>query len=311
MIEIVEEISAVIKIESLQETANIARELRESIAATEPVVEIETGNVFHEINSEQLHLSHKLQKAISALLVQVYDCSQELAPGIGEVLQRIAKVTAHLQADLVAVTGVNVAVQAPDNFVVEEQLFDTLHKPAQIQRVLSIPTDGIAESSETVVFENVDNIAASIDYANAEQLVKENIAAESLISQVQETTEVLNQVSSSELDSLRVTHEIDVENSMLPVSNEEKVIATEIAIKAGDTLIASSTEEVLKKSESDKVWTGESGSGTEQFSVKAEIEKSINLNGKFVFLCFSQRALTKNISYIIYLVYLYSKNLFN
>lgn len=294
MIEIVEEISAVIKIENLQETANIARELRESITATEPIVEIKTGNIVHEINSEQLHLSHKLQRAISALLVQVYDCAQELAPRIGEeILQRIASVSAHLQANLVAVTGVNVAVQAPGNFMVEEEgLFDTLHKPTQIERVLSISTDGIAESSETVVLENVeivDNIVAPIEHANAAaHLVNKNVAAESLISQVQETTEVLDQVSTQGIDSLRVTHEIDVENSTRPALEpmtliEEKVISTEAAVKASDALNAVSNE-VLVESESNKIWPAGSYSGTEQRSVREEIEESINLNGKSIFL---------------------------
>lgn len=294
MIEIVEEISAVIKIENLQDTAHIARELRESIAATEPIVEIETGNTVHEISSEQLHLSHKLQKAISALLVQVYDCAQELAPEIGEeVLQRIAKVTAHLQADLVAVTGVKVAVQAPAEFVEEEDLIDTLHKPTQIQKVLSIPTDEVAESTETVVLEsvkNLDNIFVPIEHANVEQSVNEKIAAESLISQIQETTEVLDHSLTQEIDSLRSTHETDVENSMLPVLEqikltEDKVICTESAIKAGDALVAVSTEDLLVKSERDKVRPVEAESVIlEQLPAKEGIEESINIYGKFIFL---------------------------
>lgn len=296
MIEIVEEISAVIKIEDLQETVNIARELRESIATTEPIIEINTGNLVHEINSEQLHLSHKLQKAISALLVQVYDCAQELAPGIGEeVLQRIAKVTAHLQADLVAVTGVKVAVQAPAKFVVEEEeQFDTLHKPAQIQKVLSPSTDGVAEISETVLLENteiVDNIVTPIaEHANAEQLVNERIAAESLISQVQETTEVLDQILTKEIDSLWVVDDRVVKIStpgsveQMPLF-DEKLIPSEAVIKVTDALVAASTEEVLVESESDNLRPAEPESATfGQLSVKEEIEESININGKFIFV---------------------------
>lgn len=294
MIEIVEETSAIIKIENLQETTKIARELRESIVATEPIVEIKTGNLVHEISSEQLNLSLKLQNAISALFVQVCDSAQELAPGIGEeVLQRVAKVTSHLQANLVAVTGVNVAVQAPITFVVEEEKhFDALHKPVQVQNVLSISTDGVAESSETVVLENietVENTVALIEHANAEQLLKEKNAAESLISHVQETMEVLDHVLTQEIDSLPVTHEIDVEKSMLLVSEEIKSIedveiSAEAAIKASDAVIAASTEQVLVESESDKVRLAEPESVTvEQPTVKEEIEESININGKFNF----------------------------
>lgn len=296
MIEIVEEISAVIKFENLQETTKIARELRESIVATEPVVEIKTGNLVHKINSEQLDLSHKLQNAISALFVEVCDSAQELAPGIEEeVLQRVAKVTAHLQADLVAVTGVNVAVQAPITFVVEEEEpFDTLHKPAQIQKVPSISTDAVVETSETVVLENVetvDNIVAPVEHANAEQLQNEKVAPESIISHLQETTEVLDQVLTQEIDSLPVTHEIDVEKSMSPVTEqmkliENKVISTEAAIKASDALIAASTDEVVVESESDKVRLAEPESVTiEQLKIKEEFEESINKNGKFTLLC--------------------------
>lgn len=287
LIEIVEEITAVIKIESLQETANIARELRESIAATEPIVEIKTGNIVHEISPEQLHLSHKLQKAMSTLLVQVYDYAQELAPGIEEeVLQRIAKVTAHLQADLVAVTGVKIAVQAPVKFVVEEEKpFDVSHKPDQIQNVPSVSTDRVAESSETVVLENVENISVSNEHASAEQLVDEKIAAECLTYHVQETTELLTQ----ELDSLQATEEIDVKNSTLPVLEqmkfiEDKTICTEEAIKRSDTLTAASTEEGVVESESDKVQPTEAESvAFDQLLVKDKIEESINIYGKFLF----------------------------
>lgn len=277
MIEIVEEISAVIRIENLQETANIARELRESIVATEPIVDINTGNIVHEINSEQLNLSHKLQKAISALLVQVYDSAQELAPGIGEeILQRVASVTAHLQANLVAVTGVNVAVQAPANFVVEEEeLMDTLHKAPQIRTVVST-TDGVVESSETVVLENVE-IVAPIEHANAALSVNEKVAVESLISHVQETTKGLDEVLPQGIDSLRVTHEIDAENSTRPVLEQMTLIEEKInnTAKESDAFNAVTNEELLVKSESNKIKPAE--------PEQQEIEESINLNGKFVF----------------------------
>lgn len=217
---------------------------------------------------------------MSTLLVQVYDCAQELAPGIEEeVLQRIAKVTAHLQADLVAVTGVKVAVQAPVELVVEDQkTFDSLHKPFQIQTVPSISTDRVAESSETVVLENVeivDNIVTTIEHASAEQLVDEKIAAEYLISNIQETTEVLTKGQ----DSLQAAEAIHVENSALPVTeqikfNEDQIIGTDVVTKTSGSLTAASAEEELVES-----------IAFEQ-PVKREIEESINKNGKFRFFFF-------------------------
>lgn len=115
LIEIVEEISAVIRIEDINETMEIAKELRESFAALETMTEEETKPEHTtEIRENQFRLAQKLQTALSALQVQVLDSAQELAPALSpRVLQRIARVTAQLQADLVAVTGVQVALQAP------------------------------------------------------------------------------------------------------------------------------------------------------------------------------------------------------
>lgn len=93
--------------------------MRNNIAATETVAE---GTISEEaqdmINEQQTNLVHKLQNSLSNLQVQVFDISQELVSPLNvDVLQRVAKCAAQLQADLVAVTGVQAAVQVPAELI--------------------------------------------------------------------------------------------------------------------------------------------------------------------------------------------------
>lgn len=119
LIEIVEEISAIIRIEDIKETMDIAKELRESFASSDIITKGEVSeDKYIVIRQEQARLAHKLQTALSSLQVQVLERTQELAPEISaEVLQRIGKVTSQLQADLVVVTSMHVILQAPTELV--------------------------------------------------------------------------------------------------------------------------------------------------------------------------------------------------
>ncbi|KOB75748.1 Stretchin-Mlck, isoform A, partial [Operophtera brumata] len=113
--EIVEEISAIINIEEVKETFDIARELRENIAASESISTNEhSKELLNDLLAVQTRLAQKLQMGLYSLQVQVLDSAQELAPALrSEALQRISQVTAQLHANLVAVTGVQNAVHSP------------------------------------------------------------------------------------------------------------------------------------------------------------------------------------------------------
>lgn len=94
----------------MEETFDMARELKQIISASE--------NISASVQEKQTRLALKLQTALSALHVQVLDSAQELAPVLSaNALQRIAQVTAQLKANLVAVTGVHIALQAPVPFI--------------------------------------------------------------------------------------------------------------------------------------------------------------------------------------------------
>lgn len=158
LIEIVEEISAVIKIENVEETIDIARELKESISASQNTIE---SDIRDQIYTDQTRLALKLQKALSALQVQVLDSAQELAPALSiEVLQRIARVTAQLQADLVAVTGLQVPIQAP---------LEILETVTSVNNITDTPTIEIetlqivvAEKVESTVLDQIENIDKTV-----------------------------------------------------------------------------------------------------------------------------------------------------
>lgn len=111
LIEIIEEISVVIEIENVKETFNIARELRDSIAASENIQDKES---YSDSRAKQTILAHKLQMALSALHAQVLDSEPELSPTLNtNAMQQVAHVIAQLQANLVTVTGIQTSVQVP------------------------------------------------------------------------------------------------------------------------------------------------------------------------------------------------------
>ncbi|KAJ2954104.1 hypothetical protein O0L34_g2325 [Tuta absoluta] len=113
LIEIVEEVSVVIKMEDLKDTADTARELRESIVEMDPVPEVKKGAENEiKISLKQSGLAHKLQTSVKAIHVQMSDSAQELAPALGtDVLKKMAQVTAQLQTDLVAISGIEVPIE--------------------------------------------------------------------------------------------------------------------------------------------------------------------------------------------------------
>ncbi|OWR50433.1 Stretchin-Mlck isoform A [Danaus plexippus plexippus] len=99
IIEIVEEVSAVIKIDDLKETASIVRELRDSIAGTETATEGDSEKCCL-MNSDQTQLTDKLQKALTCLQSQVFDSTQDTTTVKADIRQQIIDVVSDLQQDL-------------------------------------------------------------------------------------------------------------------------------------------------------------------------------------------------------------------
>lgn len=229
MIEIVEEISAIIKIDDIKETKDIAKELRESIVASEMIAQ---GELSHEnlteVRLEQNKLAKKLQTALTALQVQVFERAQELAPELStEVLQRIAQVTAQLQADLVAVTGVRVAVQAPNDNV--DESVKTIESVEAQSAVATSELATAAAGSESTIIEQtgvVDQLSSS------EQLV---VTTEMLAKTIAETKEI---VASEEVKP--ISTEIVTEN-ILPETEQA------LAVEGTETVVIEQTESVTTK----------------------------------------------------------------
>lgn len=160
LIEIVEDISAIIKIDDFNESINIARELRENIALLTTEVSPEVNKEeYAKISKKQANLAFKLQTSISAWQVDVSDSAHELLSKINtNILQRIAQITYELQADLVAVTGVHVPVQAS----LELLGATTYDKERFVKQQESVAVDTelpqVVSASEAFIFEKVIDV---------------------------------------------------------------------------------------------------------------------------------------------------------
>ncbi|CAH2208640.1 jg25738, partial [Pararge aegeria aegeria] len=177
IIEIVEEVSAVLKLDDLKKSASIARELRESVALdSSPNVIISVP----ELNTiaEQKQIVQNLQEALTALNVEAFDCEQEFAPPISEdIRQQIVKVVSDIQNDLVALTSIFVVLEntgtlanvtptdksdliiikeeKPGNFIENEQyvIVDLEVKQEDSSQVLGADIDSKYAESEIIQIE--------------------------------------------------------------------------------------------------------------------------------------------------------------
>lgn len=226
-----EEISAIIKIDDIKETLDIAKELRESIAASEIIVEGEQSlEQVKEVRKEQNRLALKLHTALSALQVQVFDSVQELAPALStEVIQRIARVTAQLQADLVAVTGIRVALQAP-----AEPLTETLKKIEDVESQATISTPELVTAvveTEPIILEQI----GVVEHVPSDQL---NATTEMLEKSITKTKETVTAKDTKLISSEMIIESVHTET--------EKALA----IEGTETVVLEQTKAVYTESTS-------------------------------------------------------------
>ncbi|XP_064076451.1 muscle M-line assembly protein unc-89-like isoform X2 [Vanessa tameamea] len=113
IIEIVEEVSAVIKIEDLKESANIVRELQQSIVTSIPSSEVTTeSSSNNKVKEEQAEIAQRLHKALMMLQTQALESTQELATTANEdIRQQIIEVISDLQNDFIALKGTNLTIE--------------------------------------------------------------------------------------------------------------------------------------------------------------------------------------------------------
>lgn len=225
-----EEISAIIKIDDIKETMEIAKELRESIAASEIISEGEESlERVKEVRKEQNRLALKLHTALSALQVQVFDSVQELAPALSpEVIQRIARVTAQLQADLVAVTGIRVALQAP-----AEPYTEGLKKIEAVESQAAATMSELATAavrSEATILEQIS--VADQDVSSTEQLIATTELLEKSIAEIKEivTAEDAKLISSemiAELGRTETEEALAIEGNEAVVLEQTEAVYTE------------------------------------------------------------------------------------
>ncbi|XP_023937954.2 uncharacterized protein LOC112045836 isoform X2 [Bicyclus anynana] len=118
IIEIVEEVSAVIKLDDFKKSADIVRELRETITS-ESSSDVNLSDA--EIKKEQIQLVQNLQKALTTLQIEAFDREQELAaPIIDDMRQQIIEVVSDLQNDLVALSSNYVVLENSESLAAVE-----------------------------------------------------------------------------------------------------------------------------------------------------------------------------------------------
>lgn len=248
MIEIIEEISAIIRIDDVKETMEIAKELRDSISASQLSTDEDISQEKTiETREKQANLAQRLQIALSALQVQVLEGAQELAPELStEVLQRIAKVTGQLEADLVAVTGIRVAVQAPSEPIKETvEVIESTDR--QTASVCPTGSELVAITSESIVLEQGD-IEESQSFIN-EQLIA---TTEMLERQVADTKEVVmlkdttDMTVETAIESTEEPHEISLSGSEIVLAEHTTDVPIERAHVAEDTKIEDSTINIVE-----------------------------------------------------------------
>lgn len=211
LIEIVEEVSAVIKLENVKETFDTARKLRESIVNFD---DKQNEEMNCNVRTEQSKLAQKLQTALFELQVQVLDNTHELASSLSAyALQRIAQVTAQLQANLVAITSVQILVQAPAPLT---------EIPTPIE--ISQSHFDAATTSRPVV----DNIIDSESIEEAESINKETLKEHSIAH-----TDVLENITKATQDDV-----VAVEDVKLKKSSESSIASLKDlnAVKSCETL---------------------------------------------------------------------------
>lgn len=188
IIDIVEEVSAVIKLEDLKETANIVRELQQSLINTNLTSEDSIRKASDgKILEEQAEIAQRLHKALVSVQIQALESSRKLVSSADEdIRQQIIQLVSDLQNDLMALASTNV--------ITEEILTTTAFE------------SNIEEQNANLVLENKDEfkeIAKEEILLETIQLTKHNeVDSESKLSQSTYSNTNVQLDSSSQLSEV-------------------------------------------------------------------------------------------------------------
>ncbi|XP_046976837.1 titin-like isoform X2 [Vanessa cardui] len=155
IIEIVEEVSAVIKIEDLKESANIVRELQQSIVTQDPSSEVTIESSSNKkIKEEQAEIAQRLHKALMMFQTQALESTQDLTATANEdIRQQIIEVISDLQNDFMALTGTNVIIEeslTPASLEKIPEKKEEYSQDAQMtQAILEAVQRNLSDESET------------------------------------------------------------------------------------------------------------------------------------------------------------------
>nr|XP_034839612.1 uncharacterized protein LOC117995729 [Maniola hyperantus] len=167
IIEIVEEVSAVIKLDDFKKSANIVRELRESITSkTSPDINLAGSEL--SIREEQIQLAQNLQKALTTLQIDAFDSEQELAPLINDDMRhQIIEVISDLQNDLVALTSIDVVLENSElienDKQIEQKCIMSIQEEEGIASIVKEVTNG-----QYAIRNSEGNLEESLNVINAE-----------------------------------------------------------------------------------------------------------------------------------------------
>ncbi|XP_073957384.1 uncharacterized protein isoform X8 [Choristoneura fumiferana] len=141
LIEIVEEISTIINLDNIKESANLAKELRENVASVEIEInkdDTEATKNVEKLKEKNVEIAIKLKDALASVQVQVLESTKELQPELkSEVVQRIQEATAQLQADFVNVDVIKSVTEQDsktEQFEIELAKKDSMTTALEVQQ---------------------------------------------------------------------------------------------------------------------------------------------------------------------------------
>lgn len=241
LIDIVEEISTIVNIDNIKESANLAKELRENVASVE--IEINKDDTEATKNVENLkqknaEIAIKLKDALTSVQVQVLESTKELQPELKhELVQRIQEATAQLQADFV---NVDVIQSTTEKDSEKEQFGSEVAEKQSTVTMLEVQKDKGEKAAEakTVIQDSQKTVDQTEINKNKDEATESKpiVQGIEIVSKTTQGTVVDENINKTQVDQgIKSTNEI---KSKSPVIGETFEIITTEQLSTVETCVS-------------------------------------------------------------------------
>lgn len=199
VVDVINKLFSVAKVDKLKRSVDIAKELHENIAASVTGVDA-YDSLKSEVVTERMALAQQLQEALSTLQVLAIDTAPELAPVVDQsALQHVVEVAAQLHEDLVNIaTSTQFSVQQ----ATAEEATQVIEKTEQAQEI-----EHAKESIDTTqaVFEHATKVSEPIEVKEFAAVNGKDVSPEQMISaKATESIAIKSQKEVTEEDGKRI-----------------------------------------------------------------------------------------------------------